>query len=212
MKRIFAIISVFTICCVLSAQTYWNGARADRFVSIGMKGGVNFSKLHHSDYNTDVNYKLGYHIGVEFDINLCQSLSINSGAYFIQKGYKLEVPDAQIKVHDDAKWIEVPVLLSYRIPLSDATKFQLNLGPYFSYGLGGKQKMDYAGGTTEMDSFDKYDGLKRADVGLSYGCAVSVSQLLFSVSYENSLIKLGQRSSDDSKNRCISISMGYYFK
>ena len=197
--------------CNLSAQTYWNGARADKKFTFGIRGGVNFSKLYESNYNVDLNYKFGYHIGIEADINLCQSFSINSGAYFIQKGYKSEIPDAQIKVNDNAKWIDIPLLASYRIPLSDATKFQLNVGPYFSFGLSGKWTMESRGGTIDMDSFDEYDGIKRFDTGISIGCAVTISKLYIGAAYENSFIKIGQQSYDSSKNRSIIISLGYNF-
>ena len=37
-------------------------------------------------------------------------------------------------------YLEIPVLASYRYNFSDAAQLQINVGPYFAYGVGGKIK------------------------------------------------------------------------
>ena len=214
MRRLLVILVLLAGFVSLPAQTYWDGARADKLLSFGLRAGVNFSKQYSSDLNMDLDYRVGYQVGFEADLNLCRSMSINTGVYLIQKGYKGEVKDFLLKVHDNPTYIEFPLLASYRIPLSDATTFQLNVGPYFAYGVGGTYVMEYGGNgdSAETESFDMYDGLKRFDMGLSYGCAVTMSKLYIGACYEHGLIKAGQRTSNNAKNASIVITLGYNFK
>lgn len=49
--------------------------------------------------------------------------------------------------------IEIPILFSYRFPLTKTSHIQLNVGPYISYGLSGKMKI---GGNSDSENMQKY--------------------------------------------------------
>ena len=219
MKRFFAILLVGLTCLCLPAQTYWDASRADRLFTFGVRAGLNFSKQYNIEdyYIGDLKQQIGYHVGVEVDLNVCRSFSTNLGIEIIQKGFKADFSTDRTvnKLKNNATYLEIPLRASYRIALSDAAQFQINIGPYLAYGIGGKQKGEYTNGdfsnTNEMDSFDEYDGIKKTDFGMGYGVALTLSHLYFGVNYEHSLTKLGRDSRNDAKNSSLVISLGYNF-
>lgn len=219
MKRLLFVILTLCVCIGLSAQAYWDAARANKLFTFGIRGGIAFSKQYNTQkyYTMDLNHRLGFHLGVEVDWNVCRSLSANLGLKIIQKGFKRDLSNERIslKVNNNATYLEIPVIASYRIALSDAAQFQLNVGPYFAYGLGGNYIVDFSDADDNVkdktNSFDKYDGLRKFDFGLGYGCAITLSHLYFGVNYEHSLTKLGQDSRNGAQNSSIVISLGYNF-
>ena len=163
-----------------------------------MRAGLNTSKL----YDEEIEYKsiLGYQVGVEVDVNLIRSLSVNTGIYYIRKGHRYEIefgPSDERQYEYKPVYIEIPIVLSYRIRLSDSSQFQLNGGCYYAYGLNSSDEVFFR-------------DFKKEDVGLVLGAAVSYSHYVFSANYERSLIDIGQRNVHE-HNSSIIITLGYNF-
>lgn len=216
MRKLIILTALCCCHCGLRAQNYWDGSRPDHRLTIGLRAGGNFAKQYNDGEGSDHDFRLGFQGGVEIDFNIFRSLSLNTGAYYTQKGYKTEYSDYRGKMEttDNVAYVEVPVLVSYRVKLSDAADFHLNVGPYFAFGIGGKQKTastfpglkDY-----EIDSFDEYDGMKKSDVGMHIGIAVVYADIYFGVSYEHGLKNVSNVPKADFKNGSIGISVGYNF-
>ncbi|MBE6257460.1 MAG: PorT family protein [Prevotella sp.] len=215
MKQILLIIALF--CSAMApAQKYWNSSRADHILTLGLRGGINFAKLYNNGNGSDKDFRLGYMGGIELDINFIQSLSVNTGIYYSQKGYKSEYSDyrGSYIVSDNASYINIPFLASYRVKLSDAAQFQLNVGPYFAFGVSGKQNVESTFPGQEdyrIDSFDEYDGLKKSDIGLHVGAGIVYSHIYMGVSYERGLKNVSNETDSDFHNGCIGINLGYNF-
>lgn len=216
MKRL-TVLAVLIVCTIsATAQTYWDNSRPNHRFGFGVRAGANFAKQNNMDDGEDRNFRTGFHAGAELDINIIRSLSVNIGAMYIQKGFKAEYSDyrGSLKTTDNASWIEVPVLASYRVELSDVSQFQFNVGPYFAFGLSGKQKVKstFPGQDSyEIDCFDQYDGTKKFDTGFSIGAAIVYSNMFFGANYERSLINISN-SNDRFVNGCIAVTIGYNFK
>lgn len=211
---VFALLSCLAIGS--AAQTYWDGSRPDHRLTVGLRAGGNFSKQYNDGDGADNDFRPGFQGGLEIDLNLFRSLSLNTGAYYVQRGYKTEYSDyrGSKETTDNVAYIEVPVLVSYRVKLSDASEFQLNVGPYFGFGISGKQKTTstFAGlQDYEIDSFDEYDGMKKSDIGLHIGAAVVYSDICFGIFYERGLTNVSNVPNADYKNGSIGISIGYNF-
>ena len=147
-----------------SAQRYWDGSRPDHRLTFGVRAGFNLSKFFEDGIGW--RYRFGYQAGVEVDVNLVRSLSINTGLYYIQKGYKMEIelgPSYIQKFEFKPVYLEIPLALSYRIRLSDSSQFQLNAGGYFAYGI-----------KSSDESFFNGD-FKKEDIGMTLGAAVTYS-------------------------------------
>ena len=86
------------------------------------------------------------------------------------------------------------------------------IGPYFAYGLGGKAKTKANGQTYSSNSFDKTNGFKRFDYGLSIMAGYTIHQsFCFSLSYELGLANIDRNSryGDKVKNSGMSLNVSY---
>lgn len=199
MKQIIILCSMMLAVASASAQRYWDGSRPDHRLTFGVRAGFNLSKF--IDNDLEWRYRFGYQAGVEADINLVRSLSINTGLYYIQKGFKMELEYGSSytqKYEYKPVYLEVPLALSYRIKLSDSSQFQLNAGGYFAYGL-----------KNSDENFFKGD-YKKEDIGMTLGAAVTYSHYYFGANYQHSLVSVC--SSDiKSYHSNIVVSLGYNF-
>ena len=213
------LLILFALCCWavgLQAQNYWDGSRPDHRLTLGVRGGVNFSKQNNKGEGSDYDFRTSFQLGLEADVNIVRSFSINTGVWFIQKGYKSEYSDyrGSLKTTDNTSYIEIPLLASYRVKLSDASQFQLNVGPYFAFGVSGKQKVKstFAGQQDyEIDSFDQYDGMKEQDIGVHIGAAVVYNNMYIGASYERGLKNVSNVTGAKFQNGTIAINVGYNF-
>lgn len=211
-------ILFFLVCwgTNMQAQEYWSSQRPNHRLCLGIRAGMNISKQYNMGDGADNDFRLGFRAGVELDLNVVQSFSVNTGAFYIQKGYKTDYSDyrGSLKTTDNASYLEIPLLASYRVKLSDAAQFQLNLGPYFAFGLSGKKKVkstftgqqDY-----DIDSFDEYDGLKKQDIGIHVGTAITFDNYYVGVSYERSLMNVSNVTNANYQNGGIGVTIGYNF-
>lgn len=207
----------------------------------GIRGGLNLSNLagkytgnvgegeSKSDYEPDFKSRVGFHLGVIVDLGLSEKFSIQPGLYYTTRGAKLEQSDDEEKYTEkyNLSYLQLPILASYKINLSDDIKWHINAGPYVAYGLGGKvkwessydgesEKGDYkAFGVADEDSDEDKGGLKRFDAGLSFGTGISFNKVYFGLTYDLGLANIADKKAwgDDFKlkNRNFAISVGYNF-
>ncbi|HEX3166339.1 MAG TPA: porin family protein [Chitinophagaceae bacterium] len=114
-------------------------------IDIGIKGGVNFSKLEIPDISTA--NKTGYHLGA-YSLFKFGKLGIQPEFIFSQQGSRVDLGDW------DAKYINIPVILKLYL----AAGFNLQAGPQFGF-------LNKA----ELDGNSIEDDLKIADVSLGMG-------------------------------------------
>lgn len=215
MRKIFVILAL--LCNIgATAQEYWDGSRPAHRLTLGVRGGVNFSKQYNNGDGADMDFRTGFKAGLEMDLNVVRSFSVNSGVYYVERGYKSEYSDyrGSLRTTDNTAYVEIPLLASYRVKLSDATQFQLNVGPYLAFGVTGKQKVKstFAGQQDySIDSFDEYDGLKKHDIGIHAGAAVTYSKYYIGVIYERSMMNVSNATGADFQNGSIGICLGYNF-
>jgi hypothetical protein len=126
---------------ILAANSILFGQRID----IGVKGGVNFSKLEIPDINTS--NKTGYHLGA-YSLFKFGKIGIQPEFIFSQQGSKVELGNW------DAKYINIPIMLKLYL----AAGFNLQAGPQFGF-------LNKA----ELDGNSVEDDLKKADVSLGLG-------------------------------------------
>lgn len=127
-------------------------------------------------------------------------------------------------------YLQVPISVSYRFPVSDNVKIDFNAGPYVACDLGGKLKESYASyfedeGSCEMKVFgSKSKALcKRFDAGLRFGAGVHIQRVILGLIYDLGLTNIANSKgsedySDDYsvgkgkiKNGSSQISLGYNF-
>lgn len=204
-----------------SSTTFFSTEKADRSVTFGVRVGMNSSNMNFSgeDDSESADNKIGFNAGVSVDIPMLQSLYLQTGLYYTTKGYKIEENDGDYKYTTKAtpSYLEIPVMASYRYDFSDNAQLQVNFGPYFAYGIGGKEKYErsYKGEKKEEkeDLFGKDNEFKRFDAGLGIGAGFTYSKFFFGLNYQFGLANIAQDAEDgySVKNRNLSISIGYNF-
>lgn len=135
MKKIILLLSIVAINYTLFGQR----------IDIGLKGGLNFSKLNIPDINTS--QKTGYHLGA-YSLFKFAKIGIQPEFIFSQQGSKVDLGNW------DTKYINIPVILKLYL----AGGFNLQAGPQFGF-------LNKA----ELDGNSIKEDLKTADVSLGLG-------------------------------------------
>lgn len=195
-----AIITLFTATLTSQAQTLIDHGSPAKVVQAGIRVGFNTSNLT-TNYDeafpqiawNHTQWKPGFTIGAAVDINLKNFLAIQSGVYFKSRNsdfhYLLNENTLQaIDGHWGAYYFEIPLLLSFRLGVAELAQAQIDLGPYFATGFGGKCKYtlfqsEYTDNGHEVVAYESkgdYFGdkgfAKRSDWGLKFGLGFLVMQ------------------------------------
>lgn len=238
---VFGIISVVAV--LLSA----NSASAQGMpFSLGVRMGVNMSS---QNINTDelyagvkeasVDKKTGVQIGVVIDMKFSDKITLQPG--FFVKRHAYDYFNASIV--DGGKYIriatgearynsyQIPILLSYRLNLS-AIEWQLDCGPYISFGDGGDNKVDVNEISInegiqskeyryKNDFYGDSDGVvvgcDKFDWGVKLGTGVKLlNKYYVGVHYSAGLRNVGKKhdgflDNPSVKNRCWDFTFGYNF-
>jgi len=172
-KKMFTIaVLLLTAVCGYS-QVSWN-----------VKAGMNVSKVTHY---SDSEMKPGYQFGVGVDYFFTDSWGIQPSLMLVSKGVKwkgetyigellgyISELNASFNNTENRMYIEMPVMLAYRINLSNALKLVFNGGGYVSYGIGGKSNFTYNlyDGTTQKYEGNTFSRGEKFDYGLGAGTAL----------------------------------------
>ena len=204
----FLAASMFSAQSAKAQSTFFSTEKSDAPISLGVRAGLNLSTL--TGDNTD-GFKtgVGFNAGVNVEIPVFQSLSIQTGLYLTNKVAKMEEGD--YKMTQNKMYLQIPVQASYRYNFSDNMQWQVNAGPYIAYGIAGKTKDEEMGESIEYNSFSDEGGLKKLDLGLALGTGVTFSNIFVGVNYELGLTKINDQGSGSIKNSNLSINVGYNF-
>jgi len=192
MKKLWAILAIGTFAAVLILpQT----AAAD--VRFGIKGGANIANVNgnFSDELSDWKSTVGFCAGVFLELNLGRILTIQPEVLYTVKG----ADSGTGKLKFD--YIEIPVLLKVRIPISSFHPFVF-AGPAFGFSL-----------KAVLDGI-KIDDMPAADYGAVLGGGVQLGRSIHvDVRYTMGLSKLEipDLGTIDLKNGVISATIGLAF-
>ena len=107
---------------------------------------------------------------------------IESGLYYTERGAK------KGKLRVGYNNLEIPLVVKYGIKATDEIAVLPFFGPYFSYAISGKTKIQDKDGNSiiSVGTFDekKWNGLKRANMGFKLGCGAEYNKLYFELGYQ----------------------------
>lgn len=201
MKRLTMILAFCALCIgSVSAQDF------------GVRAGLNIASV--GPDNQGLKSKVGFNVGAVVDINLTGSLYLQPGLYISTKGYTAEDDLYTKDKKSTLGYIEMPVLLSYKLDLGSAA-LRFDAGPYFAFGAFGKIKSTaiYTGEEYSYKNFDKDEGdVKKFDTGLRLGAGAEFGQLYAGLGFEFGFVNLAEDDANITlKNRCFMINLGYNF-
>ncbi|MEQ9288715.1 MAG: outer membrane beta-barrel protein [Cyclobacteriaceae bacterium] len=191
---------------------------------LGIKFGTNLSRMEGQfDYYRTQN-QFGFQIGTSYGYDLNENTSIRSELLFTQKGgkidYTLEGSGAEWKLKGIQRinFLELPINIDIKSPISANKNLILSLGIYGAIGLGGK--LDLENDFTDFDrpstskiinynmpmqfgdvvtfqdkrnlgSFEEeYGFIKKYDAGIKFGIGYRVSKAYIGLSYAFGLLDM----------------------
>lgn len=198
MKKIYLLLVMVFLGWNLQAQD--NG--------FGVRAGVNIASM------TNYNSKVGFHLGGMYRLQLLSDTPL-----FFEPGLELQFKGGKLTRSGTSStlnliYVEVPVMVAYRIQLNDKWAIQPALGPFFSFGVSGTLKQSYMGQTQSGDLFGSNGALKRGDVGFKIALGALLNRIYFGFGYDLSFVNLPKnytKGDPKLRNGSFYISAGYNF-
>lgn len=194
---------------------------AQRLFNFGAKAGVNFAD--YSGDMTDNSMKIGYRVGVTVDYRISRYFCLFSGVEISTKGTREKtkvgslIPEEIDNPHKVKRiwnplYLQIPLHVGYILKASDDMNFLVHVGPFVSYGIGGKVTTKIDGETIDkVDAFGSDGLLKRWDVGLGIGTGFEFRGIGVNFGYDLGFLKAGKDANISLRNNTAHITFGYRF-
>ena len=223
MKNILSLIGIILLSHTTKAQ------------SIYVQGGVNFANISKTESGRveKNNILTTLNAGLTTSFKLSSIVSLEPGILFSGKGAKAKTTftdNSYVSTKFNPYYIEVPVNITFNLPLDLKSKIFVYAGPYAAIGVGGKSISDLVVGnlTTTVERKIEYDNdnpftseqedaayykLKRFDYGINVGAGLMLSNFKLMLNYGHGLAKINSTQSDNNINdknkyRTLSLSLG----
>lgn len=191
-------------------------------VRLGVEAGLNLANQHVKasvggfSAGQTGNTIASFHLGFVADAEIAKNLYVRPKLLLSGKGSRFKntssTPGVGSNVTFRPYYLELPINVVYKYPLSNHMKVFAGFGPNFAFGIFGNAKS----GDMKDDVFQK-DGFKRFDFGLEYLAGVELTRnIVASIHYTQGLSNIYNGSntgisSINWKNRLFGISFGYMF-
>ncbi|PXV65462.1 outer membrane protein with beta-barrel domain [Dysgonomonas alginatilytica] len=232
--KTFALLAISGIS--LCAAPVIKAQKAESPWTFGVKAGINSSTFNIGNGSTPNNTDgiIGFNGGVTMEYALRNGFFLSSGLEFTTKGadngtssYLSPAPNSLTytlsKDSRRLKYLQLPLTVGYRVPLSKDVNVTFNAGGYFAYGISGKGTYETwevsrnEDGTTSVTS-NRYESKKSGDTdyGLLGGVGLEYKRFSFNFNYELGLRTLHTGSASSGmntgwKNRNAAFTVGYKF-
>lgn len=115
-------------------------------LSVGIRGGTNFSKIYFKDLSedlADIRSRPGLDFGLLFNVGISEPFSIQPEIHYMQKGFrnKAESLGREIQQNNIINYLEIPVLAKYTFG-NERIKLLINTGPSVGCALNGKETIE----------------------------------------------------------------------
>lgn len=229
MKKLFLSLTLLAgLGLTASAQT--------NPVKFGIKAGATFSNMSFSGQGISLtgSSNTSFFIGGTADIPVGEIFSVQPGLSFIGKGTKQKGAGTTVingtstsVIYDDKinpLYLEIPVNLLANFKAGEG-KFFVGAGPYYAFGVAGKEKGSYSVATSSLSNSQSIDrnikygdkddaDLKRGDFGLNFLAGYQLKNgLSLQAGYGLGLSNVMNNDGQDftGKNRVFSVGLGYSF-
>ncbi len=230
-KKIYCLIVALSLTAMM-------GVNAQIDLTYGPKAGLNMTTLTGDIENTGL--KAGAQIGGMANLYVLNRLAIQPNLLFSMKGYRYMDKVGGVKVIEtlSLNYLELPVNIIYEFNMQkESEKLQLFAGPYISYGLFGKYKINKKGNKLELDDFGAYPASGEADIefvndakdtdvtkhlpinaidyGINIGIGYTIGQYQIQAAYGLGLGNItpkfnGEFPKDKINNTTFQFSLGYF--
>ena len=151
----------------------------------GIRAGMNYATILNAPAGKGV---IGFNVGGNLDVGFCNWFHLQTGLYLSMKGVDAEYEVREVNqsltyTYEDYSpiYLEIPVLASFRIGLSDNADIQFGVGPYIAYTPHHEQQYHH-----EMCGLGKYQSeeIEPFDFGLQANIGASIKHFYIGVGYQ----------------------------
>lgn len=174
----------------------------------GIRIGVGVSTVNSDDRYLDASAsKTGLNLGLVAGFQMAQATPVylETGLLYAGKGAKA---DRNGSLSYSLDYLEVPLLMKYRLDLDRAASLQPFVGVFGAVGVGGKVKDTYE--RLAYSSFDD-DGFQRFDGGLRLGCGFQYDHLYLELGYDLGLANISQDNFNSAHTGSFFANLGVNF-
>ncbi len=163
----------------------------------GPTAAFNLSWLHGVKSVNSSDCYVGFNLGIKAERDFSDLIT---DGFYLDGKFVYTLKGAQwTGGHHNLGYLEVPINLGYRLPVSQTVSLMGGLGPYFGLGVLGKNVTKIDNGKTKVDVFGR--NFKRFDFGLNYNLGVELwNQWQFFVGFEHSLVNIVKSAPDGVEN------------
>ena len=198
MKKFFLTLAVACFALTASAQE-----KGDfRF---GVTAGMNVSNI----TDMEMDSRIGFHVGAKAEYNITDNLYGNAALLFSQKGNKKE--EGSIEATSNPGYLELPIHIGYRFKMGDKVSIFGETGPYFAYGICGKDKLEGTGVADYDVKFFDYDNVNKFDFGCGVKAGVEYANFQIGLGYEYGITKVFDIDDVKPHNSNFMVSVAYMF-
>lgn len=188
-----------TIVIILLFASFCLPAAAQSPINLGLKGGINSTKLTSDLSKYDEESINKFHAGAFVRVNL-GNIYVQPEAYFNTKGGELKDNTSGVVSSFDLKTVDVPVLLGVNIIKKGPLAVRANAGPVFSF-VTDKE-------LNEGTEFNR-DYVEDNFFGWQYGVGADFMMFTLDVRMENNSGELYKGPDFESKSKSFVISLGF---
>jgi hypothetical protein len=209
MKKIHSL--VLAVLCLSATNLF---AQQGGDLKFGVEAGANFSNLMYSnDVQGDV--KIGFQAGITAHYYFSENFFLKSGLSFQTKGCKssVEVLGVETESSSTPMYLQLPVHFGYNVPLGGMS-VNLHLGPYFAYGIGGKNSVTTtAAGVSNTTDYDFFgdNAAKPFDAGIGLGAGIDFGSFGVNIGGDYGLTSLSRSDAVTVNNLTMYLTLSYKF-
>lgn len=241
MKNRYCLLILLALIAFMPARAerFFDNGTPDRLLTFGVQVGATSSGMKadvpaYGD-NATFSWKGGFTVGATVDLNVRNFFTIQPGFFYESHNYKyslIEHNPLEQSLRTDlgnacAKTFSIPVLLSFRFNLTRNLRWNVDVGPYFQFGLGGndevtqiyvksgsaEQEGAYVSNTAKRDYYGDGDWQHRSfDWGAKVGTGLCLfDHYTFNIHYQRGFRNVSANKAWSMHSKSCLVTFGYLF-
>lgn len=221
------------------AQETEEAALTPNRFGVGVRMGIGAAYIDGDAPFDDSKPIINLNVGAAVTYDLSPNFNLESGLYYTKKGYYYE-PSSKEEVTCNLYYLQLPIMIGYKMSISQSLDLAFKVGPYAAYGTNGKTKIkqmitkttqstttvqstDSEKTTTttttketkneveETSTNDSFDNFKRFDAGAKVAIDFTIKKdFLIGITYEHGLTNISDNNAD-AFNRSLALMIGFNF-
>ncbi len=215
LKIIFIVFTLIEFTTPIYAQ----------FASLGIKGGLNLSKLSYKDdlQGYDFSFRKGINIGLFTEYQLTDNLLIHSETIYSMRGTEYGSEEISLlgmtipthKFVQKLNYFEIPLTIQYNFSINSRITPKVFIGPVASFLL--SAKIEYYEEGNKLGEADQKDDIKSFEYGIIIGAGtdynLATGKIIFDLIYHYGINNINQVQQGSKINSStLSFNVGYGFK